>query len=196
VRDFILASGSQTRAKILRQAGIAFSVFPADVDETKIKTAMAEQDHADTAGLLADEKALCVSRQFPQALVVGCDQLLVFADLAVSKSRNLAEAQALLESLSGNQHRLLTAATLAKDGKVVWRTLNISTLWMRSFSREFLADYLQAQGEDILSSVGCYRLEESGVQLFEKIEGDYFSILGLPLLPLLAALRAEGAIAT
>jgi septum formation protein len=195
VSGLILASSSAARAQILRAAGVYFHVHPADVDETAIKAALAGKDNAQIAVFLAEAKALWTSCAYPHELVLGCDQLAVFEDRPISKSKSLDEAAQLLRRLRGHTHRLLSAAVLARDGAILWRTMQESVLKMRDFSDEFLENYLQAEGEDLLGSVGCYRLEGLGAHLFESIEGDYFAVLGLPLLPLLAALRTEGVVA-
>jgi septum formation protein len=196
VTRLILASGSAIRAQVLRQAEVPFEIVPARIDEEAVKDSLA----AEKAPLervpetLAEMKALRVSASHTGALVLGADQILAFDGAVVSKSADIGEARALLRRLRGKEHRLIGGTVLAKDGVPIWRHLAVSRLWLRDFSDEFLEDYLAREGEAALSSVGCYRLEALGVQLFSRIEGDYFSILGLPLLPLLAALREHGVI--
>lgn len=190
----VLASASTSRARMLQAAGVPFDIVPAHVDEDAIKQSMlSPRDIADT---LAELKALRVSSRYPGALVLGADQVLAFGSELVSKSADMDEAAELLGRLRGQRHELLSAAVLAKDGVPVWRHVSVSKLWMRTFTDEFLYAYLEAEGEDVLSGVGCYRLEGLGSQLFERIEGDYFSILDLPLLPLLAGLRELGILVT
>lgn len=193
----ILASASQSRAKILQGAAISFTALPAAIDEEALKaTLLAESAPADRfAAALAAAKALHVSTAHRDALVLGADQVLEFADKLVNKSADLAQARALLRELRGRAHRLISALALAQNGKLVWTHSNTSTLHMRQFSDGFLEDYLAREGDALLAGVGCYRLEAIGAQLFEAIEGDYFSILGLPLQPLLAELRKKGVIA-
>jgi septum formation protein len=146
----------------------------------------------DVAVALAEFKARKVSASHPDALVIGADQVLVFCGRIVNKSPDLAEARSLLASLSGKSHELISAAALAKDGSVVWRTASTVEMQMRTVSDAFIDNYLAACGEGILSSVGAYKFEAEGVQLFSGYSGDYFAILGLPLLPLLSALREFG----
>ncbi len=195
---FILASGSASRKRILQAAGVPFTAVPADIDENRRKDALlaggTELDRVAVA--LAEAKALHVSRAWPGALVLGADQALLFEDDLVSKCADLAAARVLLSRLRGKAHRLTSALALAKDGIVRWRHTATSVLHMRDFSDAFLDAYLSTEGEGILGCVGCYKLEGLGSQLFEAVEGDYFSILGLPLQPLLAELRRQGVIAT
>ena len=143
---------------------------------------------------LAELKALRVSASRPGDLVLGADQVLVCEGRILSKAETLAEAAAQLKFLRGKSHMLISALALARDGDVVWRHADEARLAMRDFSDAFLDSYLKAEGEAVLGSVGCYRLEGPGAQLFESVEGDYFSILGLPLLPLLGVLRQQGVI--
>jgi septum formation protein len=195
---FILASGSASRKRILEAVGVPFTVIPADIDEDLRKDDLLAGGTAleRVASVLADAKALHVSRAWPGALVLGADQALLFEDELVSKCADLASARALLSRLRGKAHRLTSALTLARDGAVHWRHTTNSILHMRDFSDAFLDAYLSTEGEGILGCVGCYKLEGLGSQLFDSIEGDYFSILGLPLQPLLAELREQGVIAT
>lgn len=193
----VLASASSSRAKLLEHAGVSFEIHPAHVDEDSVKESMLA-DGADgraIADALAELKALRISNTLPDALVLGADQVLVCDGELFSKAETEEAAAAQLRRLRGKPHLLITAAVLAKDGAAIWRHVDISTLWMREFSDAFLDTYLAAEGDGLLGSVGCYRLETAGAQLFERIEGDYFSILGLPLVPLLAALRQHGAVA-
>ncbi len=192
----ILASASPIRARLLEQARISFEVHAADIDEAGAKTSLLAQgaDGPAIAGRLAELKALPVCASNSGALVLGADQLLMFDGKLVSKCADMAQAGALLRQLRSGRHDLITGAVLSRDGVTLWRHVDSASLWMREFSDDFLSEYLAAEGGDILSSVGCYRLEGRGSQLFERIEGDYFSILGLPLLPLLAALREQGVI--
>ena len=190
--NFILASGSSSRAQILRDAGVPFTVHPAQIDEDAIKKEMHSADGRAIAERLAEQKALHISTKHPQDLVLGADQVLMLGDDLVSKADTIEAAVAQLRKLRGQKHQLIGALVLAKNGMPVWRHTEISTLWVRDFGDVFLDAYLKAEGDQILGSVGCYRFEGPGAQLFERVEGDYFSILGLSLLPLLAALRDHG----
>ena len=185
----ILASASTSRAKLLENAGVAFTVRPANIDEGGIKAS--ERDGRVVAEKLAALKAVAV----PGELVLGADQVLVCDGRIMSKAATLTEAAEQLRALRNRRHTLISAVALATDGAPVWRHVEESVLWMRDFSDAFLETYLAAEGPGILGGVGCYRYEGAGAQLFSRVEGDYFSILGLPLVPLLAALRDRGVIA-
>jgi septum formation protein len=194
---FILASASASRHKVLTDAGVPFTAIPASIDEDGLKGGLLANGspRADIAGRLAEAKALDISMAHPTALVLGADQTLLFGDELVSKCADLASARTLLSRLRGKPHILVGGLVLAANGKVLWRHAESSHLAMRNFSDAFLDSYLSMEGEGILSAVGCYKLEGRGAQLFERVEGDYFSILGLPLQPLLAELRKHGVIA-
>jgi septum formation protein len=191
---FILASGSASRRQVLTHAGVPFTAQPADIDEETLKIRLLAKGTSvhDTAIHLAEAKALAVSNLRPEALVLGADQTLVIDEQLVSKCSDLAEARALLLRLRGRAHQLVGGMVLARRGNVLWRHVETSTLTLREFSEAFLDSYLAAEGEELLASVGCYRMEALGAQLFERVEGDYFAILGLPLQPLLAELRNQG----
>ncbi|MEQ1717789.1 MAG: Maf family protein [Hyphomicrobium sp.] len=206
----ILASGSAARRALLSSAGLFFRVCPADVDEAAIKaqmttpkktpiTAGAEDIGAGAATIaaaLAVAKAQAVSRQHPGAFVIGADQVLSFGGELLFKASSAAEARFVLKRLRGHSHVLISAAALARDGEVVWQAHQRAVLTMRKFSDAFLEQYLDQADKSVLACVGCYELEGLGVQLFEKIDGDYFTILGLPLVPLLGALREHGVVMT
>jgi septum formation protein len=194
----VLASASQVRACVLQSVGVGFDICPAHVDEDTVKEAFlaAGAPLRDIADALAELKALRISSRQPAALVLGADQVLAFEGELVSKCADLEEARALLRRLRGKKHDLISALVLAKAGAAIWRHVETAGLWMRDFSDRFLDEYLAAEGEELLKGVGCYRLEGRGAQLFERVEGDYFTVLGLPLVPLLGALRQHGIVTT
>jgi septum formation protein len=189
----VLASGSAVRARLLADAGLAFDVRDSRVDEDVVKRRFARSDgNSDTDALalaLADEKALAVSGAEAGALVIGADQILTCGGRRYDKPRDMAEARANLIAFRGRAHTLHSAVVLARDGAVVWRHIGHAHLTMRPFSDAFLDEYLGLLGEKVKTSVGCYQLEGPGIQLFDTIDGDYFTILGLPLLALLPELR-------
>lgn len=190
----ILASKSTARRGVLEGAGVPFSVQVADVDEDAVK---ATHDPADAAGLaieLARIKALAVSRHDSEAWVLGCDQTLAFDGGLVSKAPSLGAARERLQSMRGRSHQLHSGAALARNGQIVWSGVDSATLVMRAFSDDFLDAYLAAEGEVLLSSVGSYRLEGMGAQLFDRVDGDHFTVLGLPLWLVLTELRRAGVI--
>ena len=190
----ILASASSARALVLSGAGLAFERRPAHLDEDAVKArARAEGwSVARTAGELARAKALAVAAERPDALVIGADQILDCDGAWFDKPADRAAAAGHLRRLRGRTHALHSAVCAAADGAVTWDHLDTARLTMRDFSDAFLDGYLAAGGAEILESVGAYRLEGPGAQLFDHIDGDYFTILGLPLLPLLAFLRERG----
>ncbi|MGB0749761.1 MAG: Maf family protein [Magnetospiraceae bacterium] len=187
--SIILASGSSARAALLTGAGVPFEKIPADLDEDQIKQQMVGENPAHIAAKLAEEKARVVARQFPGRYVLGADQMLALGTRLFDKPKTLAEARDALSLLRGQTHVLISAATVVCDDVVVWETTRIARLTMRYFSDDFLEAYLSDGGRELLDSVGAYRLEGDGVQLFDQIDGDYFTILGLPLVPLLDFLR-------
>lgn len=188
-----LASKSAARTQLLSGAGVAFETAGSGVDEDLVKTAYldAGQGPAAIAAALAREKAQAVSRDRP-GLVIGADQTLEFDGVLYDKAETLAEARARLRLLSGRAHQLHSAVAVAEDGAVIWEEMATATLTMRDFSDSFLDAYLAQEGEALLGSVGCYRLEGPGAQLFSAIDGDYFTILGLPILGLFDLLRRRG----
>ena len=190
----ILASTSASRRAILDAAGVAFTAIAPDVDEDAAKAALlaAGAGPLDVAAELASLKAIAVSRLL-SGLVIGADQTLELDGALFDKPRDLAEARRTLEALRGRAHRLHSAVAVASGGEVLWSEVVTARLTMWPFSDAFLDRYLADQGDAVLSSVGAYLIEGRGIQLFEKIEGDHFAILGLPLLPLLNYLRAVAA---
>jgi septum formation protein len=189
----ILASKSIARRGVLAGAGVPFQAEASGVDEEATKTRLlaAGADARTVAEALAEEKAVAVSRGRPE-LVLGADQTLEFDGRLYDKAETLADARLRLQTLRGRPHQLHSAVVVAESGVAVWRETVSATLTMRDFSDAFLEDYLAAEGEAALGSVGCYRLEGMGAQLFAEIEGDYFTILGLPLMGLLELLRRRG----
>jgi septum formation protein len=186
----VLASGSASRARMLAAAGVDFIKAPADIDEAALMPA--EGDAGAAALALAGLKALSVSEHRPGALVLGADSILDLEGERIGKSPDVAAARLLLQRLSGKTHRIVSAAVLVRDGTVVWRHVGEGVLTMRPLSPAFLDAYLAAEAPAVLASVGCYHLEGRGAQLFARIDGDFFSILGLPLVAVLAALREQG----
>jgi len=178
---------------MLAGAGVGFEALASQVDEAALKSRLGGPPPA-LAGALALAKAQAVSALHPAALVVGADQLLVCGGKIYDKPRDLAEAATHLRALSGQTHELVTAVCLVQGGAQLWSHVESAHLSMRNFSEDFLQSYLAADGAEILHCVGAYRLEGPGAQLFTRVEGDYFTVLGLPLLALLGALRARGAL--
>ena len=192
----VLASASATRAAVLKGAGVGFSIHAAQIDEDSVKHSMhsANRSALDTAQALSDLKASQVSLGDPEALVIGGDQMLVCSDTWFDKPRDLATVREQLCLLRGRAHELLTAISVARGGAVIWRFSVTSELVMRCFSDEFLDRYVESEREHACNSIGGYRLEGLGVQLFSKINGEYYDILGMPLISLLNFLREHGAI--
>jgi septum formation protein len=190
----ILASASRSRQAMLKAAGVEFTVQAADVDERALTRDLLSQgkDGMAVALALAERKALTVSRLNPGDLVLGGDSVLALGSELIGKSPDLAALRAELTRLSGKTHFLISAAALARDGQLIWHHAAQAHMTVRRLSEAFLDDYLAREGEAVLGSVGGYHFEGPGAQLFESAEGDYFSILGLPLLPVLKELRAQG----
>jgi len=186
----ILASASPIRAKILRQAGLAFTVQKTGVDEAAIKTRLAGQTTDRIAMALAEEKALAIKDA--KALVIGADQILEYRRRPYDKPRSRLEARQRLMTLQGKRHVLVNAMAVTKAGRVVFRNLERPALYFREMSEREIDGYLDAAGEQTLDSVGAYQIEGLGATLVERIRGDYFAVLGLSLFPLLAFLRSEG----
>ena len=196
----ILASGSRTRREMMAAAGLRFEVVPADVDEPAIRERLVTADPgvsgAAIAAALAAAKAEEVSQRRSQSLVIGANQVLALGSRLFEKPRDLAVARENLMDLRGQAHELISAVALAHAGNVAWLGQDRARLTMREFSQAFLDDYLARAGTRVTESVGCYQLEGLGLQLFERIEGDYFTILGMPLLLLMAELRKRGVVVT
>lgn len=189
----ILASGSQARARLLRDAGIAVETVPAAIDEAAIKAAMLAENAPprDVADLLAELKAQRVASRNPERLVLGADQVAVVDGFILDKPVDREDARRQLLMLRGRRHELLSAAVIFEEGRPVWRCIGRAVLQVRLFSEEFLEAYLDAEGDLALQSVGAYRIEGPGAQLFSRVEGDLFTIMGLPLLEVLDFLRTR-----
>ena len=192
----MLASASAARQILLRDAGLRFRVVPSGLDEEAFRRDLEGRamPHDDMAMALALEKALTVSRNEPGCLVLGADQILECDGRRFDKAANMVEARRHLEALQGNTHRLVTATALVTDGQRSWQHVTTSSLTMRRLDDEALTAYVAAAGERILESVGCYQVEGLGIRLFERIEGDWHAIIGLPLVDVLNALDARGAL--
>lgn len=193
----ILASASEIRAEMLRNAGVRFDVIRARIDEEAIKAALFAESAKprDVADTLAEMKARKVAERHPQSFVIGSDQVLEFDGNLLSKPASIDEARAQLATLNGKTHRLMSAAVVYHEGEPVWRHVGVVRMHMREASQDYLDDYLARNFEDIRHCVGCYQLEHEGIRLFRRIEGDYFHVLGMPLVELLGFLTLREAIA-
>lgn len=187
----VLASASPARARLVQAAGLAALIAPAHVDEDALKRAVRTEGGSaiDAAVALAELKARRIAPRHRGAFVIGADQILVCGGEWFDKPADLDHARAHLRTLRGRSHELATAVVVVRDGERLWHHVETPRLTMRAFSDAFIEDYLAAEGDAALASVGAYRLEGHGIQLFDRIDGDFFTILGLPLLPLLAFLR-------
>lgn len=194
----ILASASATRRRLLEAAGVALTAVPARIDEEEIKASMAADGASagDIAEALAELKARRVSRGHPEALVIGADQVLEHDGVLYSKPADRNAARSQLIALRGGRHRLIDCVCVLRNGERLWHHSDAARLDMRDFSDAFLDAYLEQVGDQAFEGPGAYRLEGLGAQLFARIDGDYFTILGLPLLPLLDYLRVQGVVAT
>lgn len=192
----VLASASQSRCALLCNAGIEVIRDPAAIDEDSVKESFRNRDEpaSQTAMALAELKAQRVSQRHKDALVIGADQMLQCGGIWFDKPADLDHARGHLIALRGKTHELLSAVCVVRDGEVLWRHLESAQLTMRPFSDAFIDEYLAAAGDAVCASVGAYQLEGRGAQLFSRIEGDYFTILGLPLLPLLGFLVNHGVV--
>jgi septum formation protein len=195
-RPLVLASRSAIRQAILREAGIAVEVEPADIDERALEAASPVRDARDVAALLAREKACAVASRRPGRIVLGADQTLALGEQRFSKPADRNAARTQLQTLRGRTHELHTAIAVVRDGRILFEHGEPARLTMRAFSDSFLEDYLDAAADAVTASVGGYQLEGLGIQLFERVAGDHFVILGLPLLPFLHYARDSGWLAT
>jgi nucleoside triphosphate pyrophosphatase len=192
----VLASASPTRARLLKDAGVPFTIQPPDIDESPLKQQAREAGRAaiECALDLAHAKAAAVSMRHPEALVIGADQLLTAGDEWFDKPADTAAARAQLQRLRGRTHVLATAVCVCHAGERLWHAESMPELTMRDFSDAFLDDYLATARDTVLGSVGAYRLESRGIQLFSRMTGDHFAVLGLPLTELFEFLRSRGAL--
>ncbi len=191
----VLASGSPTRAAMLRAAGLAFAIDPPALDEAEVKRSLAGNgaDAQRAAMTLAELKATRVAARHEGALVIGADQILAFGDRWLDKPVDIADAAAQLKTLAGRSHELVTAACVVQDGRAAWHAVAVARLTMRALTESEIERYLRGRtGRDATKSPGAYQIEGAGATLFEAIQGDYFGILGLPLLALLGFLRGRG----
>lgn len=192
----VLASTSPFRAALLENAGLAFEREAARIDERAVEEPLLKAGTGpdDVAMVLAESKALDVSSRHPGALVLGGDQVLSLDDEILHKAADMEQARRKLLALSGRTHQLSSAIVLAENGVTLWRHVSVAYLTMRPLAPEFIGRYLAAVGDVALKSVGAYQYEGRGIQLFEKVDGDYYTIIGLPMLPLLEELRKRGEI--
>lgn len=190
----ILASTSAIRSAILSRAGVAHATMRPAADEEKLKAQLAGLAPAPLSLALAREKAISISRAFPDDLVIGADQVLICDGRPFSKPVNTEDAKSQLQLLRGRDHQLISSVCVCRSNAQTWSITDTATLTMRQFSDSFLASYLAKAGADVTTSVGAYKVEGLGIQLFDRIEGDHTTILGMPLLPLLDFLRSAGAI--
>ena len=195
-KGIVLASGSVHRRELLQNAGIDFTVEASDLDERAIETPLQESGVSpeDVAAILAEAKATDVSTRHPGAIVIGADQTLSLGDEVLHKPASMEDARRTLLKLSGRTHHLNSAVVLVEDGVVTWRHVATAAITMRTLDPGFVGRYLAHAGQKALTSVGAYQIEREGIQLMESIEGDYFTIIGLPLLPLIKQLRERGEI--
>lgn len=189
--SLILASGSAARQLMLRQAGLNFDILPAKIDETELLKERAGDSPAEKALFLAREKALNVSREKADALIIGSDQILCLGEIIFSKAKSREDALEKLRMLSGKTHRLISGVAVARGGEVLWDHADHADLTMRVLDEDFLRSYADAAGDALTSCVGAYQIEGAGAWLFSKVTGDFFTIMGMPLLQLLGYLYEE-----
>ena len=192
----ILASKSKIRASLLKNAGVSYMIVDAGIDEEQVKLSYINEGYSprDVADVLADMKAKKLSNRFPGQLVIGCDQILSFKDQIISKARNSNDLVHQLKTLEGNEHIVYSASVVYIDNKPEWRFIGSAKMTMRNLSHNFISKYVEENWTKIRHSVGGYEIESSGVSLFSKVDGDYFSVLGIPLLQLIDYLINRGVI--
>jgi septum formation protein len=191
-QPLVLASKSDIRGKVLAAAGLRFGIRPAQIDERTVEAQARISEAEAVARLLARTKAMAVAAQMPGHIVLGADQTLAHGNARLTKPVNREDAASQLRTLRGRTHELHSGIALVRDGEVLFELVDTARLTMRDFSDRFLDDYLDMTGDIAMTSVGAYQLEGIGIHLFERVEGDYFTILGLPLLPLLTFFRENG----
>jgi septum formation protein len=194
--DIILASKSKIRASLLKNAGVSYMIVDAGIDEEQVKLSYINEGYSprDVADVLADMKAKKLSNRFPGKLVIGCDQILSFKDQIISKARNSNDLVHQLKTLEGNEHIVYSASVVYIDNKPEWRFIGSAKMTMRNLSHSFISKYVEENWTKIRHSVGGYEIESSGVSLFSEVDGDYFSVLGIPLLQLIDYLINRGVI--
>lgn len=192
----VLASASRTRASMLTKAGVPFEISPPRIDEEAIRRAAGDMAPRDVADLLAEQKARKVSGRKPDMMVLGSDQVLVWERQVRAKARDPSELVELLKAMQGRKHELISAAVIYEDARPVWRTVKPATLHMRPLSDNFIEDYVTRNWDDVRHSVGGYFIEEEGIRLFTRIEGDWHVILGMPLIDVLSYLTTRGRLTT
>ncbi len=192
----MLASGSQTRLRMLRRAGVPVQAMAARIDEEAIRQSLETErvQPAEMSVVLAEMKARKVSQAHPEQMVIGCDQILEFEGRALGKARSLAEMREQLSAFRGQSHQLHSSVVVYRASVPAWRHTASARLTVRNFSDTYLEHYVARNGKGLLDSVGCYRIEDEGIRLFSAVEGDYFAICGLPLIPLLTYLGDAGAL--
>ena len=187
----ILASGSTVRQRLLKNAGVVAAAEPACINEPALKSELLRKGYspAETSAALGERKALSVSARNPEALVIGCDQVLEFQGRLISKSSSEAEASRLLQKLSGGEHGLHSSAAVCRKGVTLWQHVDSALITMKKLSNSFIDAYVERNSRTILQSVGCYLIEAEGIRLIKRVEGDFFTVCGLPLMPLLSYLE-------
>ena len=190
----ILASGSEIRARLFKNAAIDITIIPAKIDEESLKSALLAENAKprDIADALAEQKARKISQKRPESLVIGCDQILEFQGTLISKPKSPEDLQEQLSAMSGSTHKLISAAVIYDNGQPIWRQIGSVTLHMRNLGRTYLESYIERNWESCRHCVGGYKVEEEGARLFNKIDGDYFHVLGIPFLEIVSYLAQKG----